>query len=56
MNTITEDFFIERPASVSTSYEFAAESFTKAAALLPYFDAANNERLVGLIKMQLLVI
>ena len=43
--TITEDFFIERPTSVSTSYEFAAESFTKAAALLPYFDATNNDRL-----------
>ena len=43
--TIIEDFFIERPASVSTSYEFAAESFTKAAALLPYFDAANSDRL-----------
>ena len=36
--TVTEDFFIERPASVTTSYMFAAESFAKAAELLPYFD------------------
>lgn len=36
--TVTEDFFIERPESVSTSYMFAADSFEKAAELLPYFD------------------
>ena len=36
--TVTENFFIERPASVTTSYMFAAESFSKAADLLPYFD------------------
>ena len=34
----TVDFLITRPTSVKESYEFAAESFTKAAALLPYFD------------------
>lgn len=43
--TITEDFFIERPASVITSYAFAAESFSKAATLLPYFDATKSDRL-----------
>ncbi len=43
--TITENFFIERPQSVSTSYEFAAQSFEKAAEYLPYFDSANTERL-----------
>jgi starch-binding outer membrane protein, SusD/RagB family len=34
----TVDFLITRPTSVKESYEFAAESFTKAAELLPYFD------------------
>ena len=43
--TITEDFFIQRPASVITSYAFAAESFSKAATLLPYFDATKSDRL-----------
>lgn len=43
--TITEEFFIERPTSVSTSYEFAAQSFEQAAELLPYFDASNTDRL-----------
>jgi hypothetical protein len=34
----TVDFLVTRPTSVKASYEFAAESFSKAAALLPYFD------------------
>lgn len=38
----TEDFYIERPASVTVSYEFAAENFTKAAALLPLFSSLNT--------------
>ncbi|EAR13923.1 putative outer membrane protein probably involved in nutrient binding [Polaribacter irgensii 23-P] len=42
--TVAEDFFIERPASVSISYAFAAASFEKAAELLPYFNAADSER------------
>ena len=40
-----ENFFIKRPSSVTTSYEFAAKSFTKAAELLPYFDASKTDRL-----------
>jgi len=43
--TIEDDFFIERPASVTASYEFAAENFQKAADLLPYFDAADTDKL-----------
>ena len=37
----TEDFFIERPKSVTESYAFAAENFTKAATLLPLFSALD---------------
>lgn len=43
--TVTEDFFITRPESVTTSYEFAALSFEKAAEHLAYFDADNTESL-----------
>ncbi|WP_299557303.1 RagB/SusD family nutrient uptake outer membrane protein [Seonamhaeicola sp.] len=38
----TETFFIERPSHVSESYAFAAQSFTKAAEMLPYFDQLNQ--------------
>ena len=34
----TTDFYISRPESVTVSYEYAAENFTKAAALLPLFS------------------
>ena len=39
----TKTFFIKRPAHVSESYAFAAENFTKAAELLPFFDQINVE-------------
>jgi hypothetical protein len=38
-----ESFFIERPTHVSESFAFAAESFTKASELLPYFDEISQE-------------
>ena len=38
----TEDFYIERPTSVSVSYAFAAENFTKAAELLPLFSSLSS--------------
>ena len=36
-----ENYYIERPSSVSVSYEFAAENFTKAAELFPLFSDLN---------------
>ncbi|MGW9687025.1 RagB/SusD family nutrient uptake outer membrane protein [Flagellimonas sp. 2504JD1-5] len=39
----TESFFIERPAHVSESYAFAADSFAKAAEYLPYFDQISQD-------------
>lgn len=37
----TVDFDIERPASVTASYAYAAENFTKAAVLLPLFGSLD---------------
>ena len=39
----TKIFYIDRTAHVSENYAFAAENFTKAAELLPYFDALDQE-------------
>jgi len=38
VDEFTTDFYISRPENVTVSYEYAAENFTKAAALLPLFS------------------